>query len=130
MDDVKRCLEYTGADAVMSSEAILEKPYLFTGREYNNLSIFKEYLSILKGCPEQRLSSVKSHAFKMLHKYLQVHHETREVIGRAGSIEAFDGIVQDLERVVAEDSTYSGSWYRRHRKQVTEPLLEESAPAS
>ena len=33
LDDVVECLQVTGADGIMSSEAILEYPAVFTGEE-------------------------------------------------------------------------------------------------
>ncbi|EAN33513.1 tRNA-dihydrouridine(16/17) synthase [NAD(P)(+)] [Theileria parva strain Muguga] len=89
-EDVKRCLEYTGADAVMSSEAILENPYLFSGKIYNNIDIFEEYLSILKGSPRQKISCIKGHAFKILYKYINQHHDIRTAISNANTIKKFE----------------------------------------
>ncbi|BAM38781.1 uncharacterized protein TOT_010001229 [Theileria orientalis strain Shintoku] len=125
-EDVQRCLDYTGfvkqqhrlafrADAVMSSEAILENPYLFSGRQYNNIDVFEEYLSILKESPRQKLSCVKGHAFKMLYRYARRHHDIRDAISNATSIKKFESIVEDLRRAVSKTSSYEDTWYRRYR---------------
>ncbi len=50
MDDVLRCLEYTGCDAVMTSEGILENPALFSrnltpeGLYMNQLDLAGEFI--------------------------------------------------------------------------------------
>ncbi|UKJ87782.2 tRNA-dihydrouridine(20a/20b) synthase (NAD(P)(+)) [Theileria orientalis] len=114
-EDVQRCLDYTGADAVMSSEAILENPYLFSGRQYNNIDIFEEYLSILKESPRQKLSCIKGHAFKMLYRYARRHHDIRDAISNATSIKKFENIVDDLRKAVSKTTSYEDTWYRRYR---------------
>ncbi|XP_954457.1 uncharacterized protein TA21490 [Theileria annulata] len=115
-EDVKRCLDYTGADAVMSSEAILENPYLFSGKMYNNIDIFEEYLSILKGSPRQKISCIKGHAFKILYKYINQHHDIRTAISNANTIKKFENVVYDLRNIVSKTTlSYPDTWYRRYR---------------
>ncbi|UKK00193.2 tRNA-dihydrouridine(20a/20b) synthase (NAD(P)(+)) [Theileria orientalis] len=127
-EDVQRCLDYTGADAVMSSEAILENPYLFSGRQYNNIDIFEEYLSILKQSPRQKLSCIKGHAFKMLYRYARHHHDIRDAISNATSIKKFENIVEDLRKAVSKTTSYEDTWYRRYR--TSSALKQNSVVAS
>merc|ERR1719482_1046610 len=49
--DVDRCLEYTGADAVMSSEGLLENPALFSGKDVRQDVLASEYLDIVEKYP-------------------------------------------------------------------------------
>ena len=80
-DDARRCLEETGVDGVMSSEALLENPKLFSiegdknfHEDYINaqLATAKEYVDILKAqVPPRTLYSVtRGHLFKMLYRFV------------------------------------------------------------
>lgn len=67
-EDVQRCLEYTGVDGVMSSEALLENPALFSGEVPDLDEIALEYLEICKGINhKEERKMVKPHLFKFLH---------------------------------------------------------------
>ena len=74
LHDVERCLEYTGADGVMSAESLLEDPALFSpGRlqpggskhHLDGCTLLLEYLDIVEQhpCPDRM---VRGHAFKLL----------------------------------------------------------------
>lgn len=69
--DVKRCLEYTGVDGVMSAESLLENPALFSGKVYDLDDLAIEYLEMVKQHPIEN-GCVKPHLFKMLYTGLQV----------------------------------------------------------
>lgn len=130
-EDIQRCLEYTGADAVMSSEAILEKPYLFSGKTYNHLDMFEEYLDIVRLYPEQSPCCIRAHAFKMLYRYCQKHTDLREQLTTAHSIDQFEQIVANFRAKVPEDAQYTQpevSWYRRHRN--TEEIKSHKSTAT
>ncbi|ORM39741.1 tRNA-dihydrouridine(16/17) synthase [NAD(P)(+)]-like [Babesia sp. Xinjiang] len=117
-EDVGRCLQYTGADAVMSSEALLEKPYLFSGRIYDHLSIMQEYLDIVRLYPNHPPACVRGHAFKILYQHCQNHPNLRDRLAIAMTIDEFEEIVRSLRAAEDPESCYthiSGSWYRRHR---------------
>lgn len=128
-DDALRCLEYTGADAVMSSEAILEKPYLFSGQTEDHIDIFQEYLDIVKLHPDQSPCCIRAHAFKMLYRHCQKHHDIRDQLTRAHSIGEFEQVICNLREEMDPLGDYTeacGSWYRRHRN--TECNGAKSAP--
>ncbi len=63
---MRKCLEFTGCDAVMSSEALLEYPALFSGRlDVPQEQIAREYLGWVNEFPESAdLKCVKSHMFR------------------------------------------------------------------
>lgn len=79
--DALACLAYTGADGVMSSEALLENPKLFSVEgdalfqsHYIpfQLDTVQEYRTILLSYPLPRpiLQVVRSHLFKLLFRFL------------------------------------------------------------
>lgn len=79
LDDVERCLRETGVDGVMSSEAVLENPGLFsrnislvTGQTSTQEDLCLEYLDIAEQHPPPNLKFVRAHVFKMLYTDLQV----------------------------------------------------------
>jgi len=134
-EDLKRCLETTGADGVMSSEAILENPALFSNnrdaleqlvdqnrlaREY--LDLAQEHLPIKSdgSCPK----CVKAHMFKILFWGLQSHHDLRERASSAHALEDYRAVLQELELRGWDQPCFGRgelfrreiSWYHRHRQ--------------
>ncbi|QRW22471.1 tRNA-dihydrouridine synthase 1 [Rhizoctonia solani] len=91
-EDVKACLEATGADGVMSAEANLYNPALFAGlppdsslvtgpRDHTDLAI--EYLEIVKELKTDTApSAVKGHLFKLMRPALGRETDLRDRIGR------------------------------------------------
>lgn len=134
-EDALRCLEYTGADAVMSSEALLEHPSMFErshtaacGRSYQHhqLGITDEYLALVEvygnglsdshssmgwdPCRELSASAVsatKSHVFKFLYRMLQgeANWDLRARLGIAPNFQTIKTVVGQL-RERAESVKY------------------------
>lgn len=76
-DDALRCLEETGAAAVMSAEALLEDPDLFAERQSGEtevqrmIRLAREFLDLAERYPSPlEYPPTKSHLFKMLHKLI------------------------------------------------------------
>jgi len=112
--DALKLMEFTGCDAVMSSEALLENPAIFHpkhiaqaqlvltgGKGINSneeeeesiqehaakqLSFAFEYMELVSLYPPvQGQTSVKGHLFKMLHRLLSVHPDLRSTLALAKS---------------------------------------------
>lgn len=77
-DDALRCLDVTGADAVMSAEALLEDPDMFseqserdTNEVRRRLRIAREFVDLAEAFPSAlKYPPTKPHLFKMLHRLL------------------------------------------------------------
>ncbi|KAK1743457.1 tRNA-dihydrouridine synthase [Skeletonema marinoi] len=135
MDEVERCLEETGADGVMVSEAILEYPPLFmqTNVEATNykrtcpgrLQMAEDYLELCKEYPPDAggqgsgLKCIRAHLHRFLHADLQTHTIVRDAVVRSFSMEAADNavkMVRDIHKEINHDPTREQlSWYVRHR---------------
>lgn len=66
--DLEECFKFTGVDAVMSSEALLEYPALFNGPEIldiDNLAL--EYIELSVKYPGADSKIVRAHLFKFLY---------------------------------------------------------------
>ena len=139
-DDVVKCMEFTGCDAVMSSEGILEKPDLFcpeSTRTQDELA--KEYLDYARQYPvvAQRweVRCVKSHMFRFLYAGLQRHIDLRDKLGVSKSLEDIESVVDELARRRKEEPVGLFSdlgWYNRHRGSLESPVeaTEAIAPVS
>ena len=124
--DVLRCLDHTGCDGVMSSEAILEHPTLFSPSHpplptpATALTAARAYLAVCKQHPPPP-TVLKPHLFKLLYRVLCVHTEVRDWMAKCKHDE-YEEVVKELERREAEMSEedkqrrYAGtvSWYDRH----------------
>lgn len=134
MDDVKRCLEYTNVDGVMSSESILEYPPLFTetnvlSTDYKRtgpgrLQIAADYLELCERYPPQEggqgsgMKCIRAHLHRFLHPDLQAHSEVRDAVIGAYSIEKAREVV-DMIRKIHSNAGHDPkdeqlSWYVRH----------------
>ncbi|GJM97458.1 hypothetical protein PR202_ga14387 [Eleusine coracana subsp. coracana] len=96
MEDVKDCLEHTGADGVLSAETLLENPALFAGfrtKEWkedgdengdsglDQADLVIEYLKLCEQYPVP-WRMIRSHVHKMLGDWFRVHPEVREELNK------------------------------------------------
>jgi tRNA-dihydrouridine synthase 1 len=86
MDDVRKCLEETGADGVMSAESLLANPALFSAKDYPSFDLAAEYLDFAERYATAP-GMVRGHLFKILSKDLEVHTDSRDQLARAKSLE-------------------------------------------
>ena len=120
--DVIQCLKETGCDGIMSSEAILESPNLFSPNSKNSQDqIAREYLQYVRQYPivkrwENRC--VKSHMFRFLYAGLQRHTDLRSRMGLAKGLDEIEEVIIELAKRREEEPVglYSDiGWYKRHR---------------
>mmetsp|Transcript_23284 Transcript_23284/g.26525 ORF Transcript_23284/g.26525 Transcript_23284/m.26525 type:complete len:661 (+) Transcript_23284:65-2047(+) len=120
-DDIQRCLDQTNVNAVMSSEALLENPGLFSSstlcsslspqeiferqikycHEYLDLCVLYPPLPGSLGKVGGSFNVIRSHAFKFLYRYLEEHTDLRTILAhptKATSIQHVRDIVKELEK--------------------------------
>jgi len=139
-EDVVKCLEYTKCDAVMSSEALLENPRLFTKEgdykfrhDYINsqFDIADQYIDLVKAykLPKQYYLGVRSHLFKFLHRFTDC--DANEAERRLLAEGDFNDMITVVERLkekmksvnndtilAMENNLISDTgWYYRHRRE-------------
>eukprot|EP01031_Cornospumella_fuschlensis_P041422 gene41422-50542_t len=122
-EDALRCLEITGADAVMSSEAILENPALFSGSLQNApvrdvIDLTEEYLALCKQHPVFHVKIIRSHVIKMLYRYIADSIEIRDMINHCRGIEGYEEVCRVCREYASKEENAGKlwiSWYRRHR---------------
>ena len=125
--DVDRCLELTGASAVMSSEALLENPAIFKDGAKDDLelapkvlfdrqiSLCHEYLdwcTIYPPVPGSlgkvggSFNCIRAHLFKLLYRYMEENPDIRERLGhdtKVKSIQNTRELLHELEKRYASD---------------------------
>lgn len=124
LHDVHRCIEITGVDGVMSSEAILENPGLFADNKKDNGSISSQVdlgYEYLQECERHKVfhyRTIRSHMQKILFRYCTKHTEIRDSISLAKELGEFRTIVDACAKAAAENpqTNYDDeTWYGRHR---------------
>lgn len=90
MEDVKQCLEETGADGVLSAETLLENPALFAGfrtvdwvsdgNQDGKLDQADLVIEYLKLCEEYPVPwrMIRAHVHKMLGEWFRIHPHVRD----------------------------------------------------
>ncbi|KAF5766326.1 putative tRNA-dihydrouridine(16/17) synthase (NAD(P)(+)) [Helianthus annuus] len=113
MDDVKRCLEETGADGVLSAETLLENPALFAGfrtvewvsdgeegvqdGKLDQADLVVEYLKLCEKYPVP-WRMIRAHLHKMLGEWFRVHPHVRDDFN-AQSILTFEFLYDMVNRL-------------------------------
>lgn len=149
-EDLRTCLEASGADGVMTSEAALESPGILAGEPISRLQqarLARAYVEMARAHPARSIAVIKAHFFKMLYMALQhaPNVDMRDALGNAHDAEAVFKVVQTVcEREEAEGEAAPGpmsarcdhpdapfqTWYRRHRGAAAAPSDRYgSAPA-
>ena len=95
LEDCERCIRETGAVGVMSAEAHLYNPALFSGKIIPIWDMVKEYLEISKDHPAP-ISFVRGHLFKLFRKCLDTFTDHRSKLGAAKTLVELEEISQDL----------------------------------
>jgi len=143
LDDVRGCLEQTGVDGIMSSEAILEYPPIFneTGTKATDgkrvgpsrVQVAREYLALDEKYPNDKggqgsgFKCVRAHFHRFFHADLKGRNDTRRDICHSNDYEplrkACDAIdaVQKAEGHMVENEALS--WYMRYRGDLKKSVL-------
>merc|ERR1719210_1950906 len=79
----------------MSSEALLEMPCLFSGKQVRQDQLTSEYLELAKIYDAPK-SAVKAHLFRFLYAGLQVHTEFRSRLGSSKTIDEMAQVASEL----------------------------------
>lgn len=151
-NDVERCLDQTQASGVMSSESLLENPGLFSNlseetacdtlargmleRQLGYACMYLDYATLFPPIPGSLgarggcFNVIRTHLFKILHRYLEENPDLRSLLGDNGALNTMKQgreLVQELrsryskldEEQLRLKSSWNNdsSWYRRHRNQ-------------
>eukprot|EP00629_Pelagomonadales_sp_RCC1024_P012207 CAMPEP_0119293194 /NCGR_PEP_ID=MMETSP1329-20130426/45603_1 /TAXON_ID=114041 /ORGANISM="Genus nov. species nov., Strain RCC1024" /LENGTH=374 /DNA_ID=CAMNT_0007294057 /DNA_START=190 /DNA_END=1311 /DNA_ORIENTATION=- len=134
-EDLERCREATGADAVMASEGLLANPALFcrnidaSGAYVGARRLAREYLA-LAGATGAHPADIRGHVFKLLHGGLKALPVARHALSTASDLKAVAAVVDMLDladplgALEAQHHTPAfsadASWYWRHRVATAE----------
>ena len=145
--DALECLQFTGCDAVMSSEAILEYPALFetprlgdsVAPRRSRLQLAREYLQLCEQYPPQiggqgsGIKCIRMHLHRILHADLHVHVAIRDALCVAKSLAALQATLDALQEIHTRHhhdvSTVELSWYYRHRQPQNDENLTSNVPS-
>ncbi|XP_076286774.1 dihydrouridine synthase 1 [Lasioglossum baleicum] len=97
LQDVERCIEETGVQAVMSAEGNLYNPYIFEARYPASWEAALEYLDLVERYPAPA-SYIRGHLFKLFHHTLSLpeNKEERENLAQNSTMESFRSVVYAL----------------------------------
>lgn len=143
LEDANRCMRETGVDGVMSSEALLENPKLFSSEGNLKFQInyiqsqfdtVDEYLALVEGYykHEPKLDAVRSHLFKLLYRFVDAskNSDLRTMLAE-GTRDQMKYVVEELKHRLSVVQSYDPEvaiqtavelgllgptiWYMRHR---------------
>lgn len=95
LEDCERCIRETGAVGVMSAEAHLYNPALFSGKTIPIWEMVKEYFEVTKEHPAP-ISYVRAHLFKLFRKCLNTFTDHRSSLGHTSGFQELEEVSMDL----------------------------------
>lgn len=103
--DVERCMEATGAVAVMSAEGLLYNPLIFddSNAHVETWKIAAEYLQYAKKF-HAGTSAIRAHVFRICHHSLLEYEDLRMRVSLEHRIEDFENIVEELGKRARADA--------------------------
>jgi len=107
LQDVHRCMEYTGVDGVMTAEGNLSNPALFSGKNPPVWEMTDEYMALVDKHP-CLLSYIRGHLFRIWRIVLDRNKDMRDKLGTAKSIQEMKEICQTLKERTQKDIEENG----------------------
>jgi len=127
--DVQDCIAKTGVDGVMSAEALLENPALFSGKIHDLDELALEYLELWKEYGNNDKRYVKGHLFKIAYEGLRKEVDLRDRMQKALEVNEMEDILKQLkERRKDVSNENKFGWYERYQNfapQIAESKNEE-----
>lgn len=115
-EDVEKCFEHTKVDGVMSAEALLENPALFSGKLLDLDDLALEYLECWKQYENGHTKYIKPHLFKILHQGLSENVDLRKKMVECKTIEDYENLCKELkERRKDKKPIEKFGWYERYQ---------------
>ncbi|XP_063934207.1 tRNA-dihydrouridine(16/17) synthase [NAD(P)(+)]-like isoform X2 [Zophobas morio] len=106
LEDVHRCLQWTGVQGVMVAESNLYNPAIFTGIHFPITKMAEEYLELCENYSTHP-SMIRSHLFKLWRKPLKIHSFMCEELGRANCLENFRCLLNSFNLIYKEEQSES-----------------------
>ena len=117
--DVEDCLKRTGVDGVMSSEALLENPGLFSSnfptkgplpplQTANAFALTRRYLDLARENDFTNVGTIRGHMFKLLFGVFRAFPETMDTLLRAKTVAECEAAVE-VAAAAHTASTYATS---------------------
>lgn len=101
-EDIDRCIAYTHCDGVMIAEPHLYDPTIFASVQRYSIDLFDEYLSIVSENPTRaKFKHIKSHCFKIMRHFLELHREYNEIFDKCSSMDEFLAVIENIRSLVA-----------------------------
>lgn len=103
--DVERCMEETGAVAVMSAEGLLYNPLIFddSNAHVETWKIAAEYLEYARRF-HAGTSAIRAHVFRICHHSLLEYEDLRMRVSLEHRVEDFENIVEELGKRARKDA--------------------------
>lgn len=112
-DDIDRCINEIGCDAVMSAEGNLSNPGVFWTKSNDKEKLFprvdkfmREYFDVVKSCKgTESKRCMKTHMFKALKTFLPNHTDVRTEIAKltkTSSFEEIEKVIVMMETIVED----------------------------
>jgi tRNA-dihydrouridine synthase 1 len=105
-EDIQKCLDETGCDAVMSAESLRRNPALFSGRQIPGTQLAREYLALARQYGHAPCC-IRAHVMRMTIPLLNKWHDMRDLASRGDkhmTWDEYEAMLAELERRVACDS--------------------------